>query len=166
VVDLIRMRAVFFDGAKGEDVRLADIPAELVAEAKAARQKMIESIANVDDAIAEKYLHEQECTPDDLVPAIPPGHRRLQGHAGPHGLGVQEQGRAALARRREDYLPTPSEVENIALDQDLGEAEIKLQSDPAKPFVGLAFKIGGWPLRTAHLYAGVPGQKSARVTSS
>jgi elongation factor G len=141
VVDLIRMRAVFFDGAKGEDVRLADIPAELVAEAKAARQKMIESIANVDDAIAEKYLHEQECTPDDLVPAIRRATVAFKGTPVLMGSAYKNKGVQLLLDAVKDYLPTPSEVENIALDQDLGEAEIKLQSDPAKPFVGLAFKL-------------------------
>src|SRR5208283_5518787 len=61
VIDLVRMRAVYFDGAKGEDLRFAEIPGSLLDEAKAARQKMIEAIADIDDAIADKYLHEQEC---------------------------------------------------------------------------------------------------------
>jgi len=63
VVDLIRMKAVYFDGNKGEDVRLAEIPDELVAEAKAARQKMIESIADIDDAIAENTCTSRSAPP-------------------------------------------------------------------------------------------------------
>ena len=141
VVDLIRMKAVFFDGAKGEDLRFAEIPDELVADAKAARQKMIESIADLDDAIAEKYLHEQECTPEDLVPAIRRVTVAFKGTPVLLGSAYKNKGVQLLLDAVRDYLPMPSEVENIALDQDHGEAEIKLESDTSKPFVGLAFKL-------------------------
>jgi elongation factor G len=141
VVDLIRGKAVYFDGSKGEDVRWADIPDELMAEAKAARQKMIESIANVDDAIAEKYLREEECTPEDLVPAIRRATVAFKGTPVLMGSAYKNKGVQLLLDAVRDYLPTPSEVENIALDQDRGEAEIKLEADAAKPFVGLAFKL-------------------------
>ena len=53
VVDLIKMKAVYFDGESGEEVREAEIPSELVLEAKTARQRLIEQVADVDDAIAE-----------------------------------------------------------------------------------------------------------------
>ena len=141
VVDLIHSKAVYFDGPRGEDVRLAEIPADLVEQAKAARQKMIESIANVDDAIAEKYLHEQECTAEDLVPAIRRATVAFKGTPVLMGSAYKNKGVQLLLDAVRDYLPTPSEVENIALDQEHGEAETKLESDPAKPFVGLAFKL-------------------------
>jgi elongation factor G len=141
VVDLIRMQAVYFDGAKGEDVRLAEIPDELVEQAKAARHKMIESIANLDDAIAEKYLREEECTTEDLVPAIRRATVSFKGTPVLLGSAYKNKGVQLLLDAVRDYLPMPAEVENMALDQDHGEAEIKLESDAAKPFVGLAFKL-------------------------
>jgi len=117
-------------------VRLAEIPDELVADAKAARQKMIESIADLDDAIAERYLHEQECTPEDLIPAIRRVTVAFKGTPVLMGSAYKNKGVQLLLDAVRDYLPMPSEVENIALDQDHGEAEIKLESDTSKPFVG------------------------------
>ena len=141
VVDLIRSKAVYFDGPKGEDVRFADIPEELVADARAARHRMIESLANVDDLIAEKYLREEECTPEDLVPAIRRATVAFKGTPVLMGSAYKNKGVQLLLDAVRDYLPAPSEVENIALDQDRGEAEITLASDTGKPFVGLAFKL-------------------------
>jgi len=110
VVDLIRGKAVYFDGSKGEDVRWADIPDELMAEAKAARQKMIESIANVDDAIAEKYLREEECTPEDLVPAIRRATVAFKGTPVLMGAAYNNKCVQLLLDAVRGYLPTPSDV--------------------------------------------------------
>src|SRR5687767_2692045 len=55
VVDLVKMKAVYFDGDNGEHLRYEEIPAEVLEDAKAMRQKMIEATADVDDAIAEKF---------------------------------------------------------------------------------------------------------------
>src|SRR5262245_45296091 len=68
IIDLVRMKANYFDGDNGENIREEEIPAGLVEEAKVARHDMIAALADVDDAIADKYLAEAECTPEDLVP--------------------------------------------------------------------------------------------------
>jgi elongation factor G len=141
VVDLIRMRAVYFEGVKGEDMRITEIPEDMKEEAAAARVKMIEALADVDDVIAEKYLAEEPCTPEDLVPAI----RRVTvaNKATPVLIGsaYKNKGVQLMLDAVRDYLPNPNEVENIALDQDKGEEQVKLTSDATKPFVGLAFKL-------------------------
>ena len=141
VVDLINMQAVYFDGDNGENVRRTEIPADLVEEAKAARQRMIESLADVDDAIAEKFLAEEECTPADLVPAIRRATVAFKATPVMMGSAYKNKGVQLLLDAVNAYLPNPSEVENKALDQANSEAEVILPSDPAKPFVGLAFKL-------------------------
>jgi len=81
------------------------------------------------------------------------------------GSAYKNKGVQLLLDAVRDYLPMPSEVENIALDQDHGEAEIKLESDTSKPFVGLAFKLedGRYGQLT---YMRVYQARSARATSS
>jgi elongation factor G len=141
VVDLIKMKAVYFDGDSGEEVREAEIPAELAEEAKAARARMIESIADVDDAIAEKYLAEDPIDAEDLVPAIRRATVAFKATPVFLGSAYKNKGVQLLLDGIAAYLPTPTEVENKALDQDKDEETIVLSSEPGKPFVGLAFKL-------------------------
>jgi elongation factor G len=141
VVDLIKMKAVYFDGDSGEDVREADIPAELADEAKAARARMIESVANVDDVIADKFLAEESIIPEELVPAIRRATVAFKATPVFLGSAYKNKGVQLLLDGIGAYLPNPTEVENRALDQDKDEEVRVLDSDPDKPFVGLAFKL-------------------------
>ena len=141
VVDLIKMKAVYFEGESGEDIREADIPAELVEEANAARARMIEVLADVDDAIAEKFLAEQPLTPEDLVPAIRRATIAFKATPVFIGSAYKNKGVQLLLDGVNNYLPNPTEVENNALDQNNHEEQITLPSDASKPFVGLAFKL-------------------------
>jgi elongation factor G len=141
VVDLIKMKAIYFEGDSGEDIREADIPAELVEEANAARARMIEVLADVDDAIAEKFLAEQPLTPEDLVPAIRRATIAFKATPVFIGSAYKNKGVQLLLDGVNDYLPNPTEVENEALDQNNHEEQITLPSDVNKPFVGLAFKL-------------------------
>ena len=101
IIDLIKMKAYYFDGDNGEDIREEEIPADRLEEAKTARHDMIASIADHDDAIADKFLAEQEPSIEELHAAHPPRDHRAQDDAGVHRLRLQEQGRPAAARRRE-----------------------------------------------------------------
>jgi elongation factor G len=141
VVDLIKMKAVYFDGDNGEDVREAEIPAELAEEAKAARARMIESVAEVDDAIANKFLAEEPVTSEELIPAIRRATVAFKATPVFLGSAYKNKGVQLLLDGVNAYLPTPIEIENKALDQDKNEEIVVLSSDPAKPFVGLAFKL-------------------------
>jgi elongation factor G len=158
VVDLIRMKAVYFDGQKGEDLRLAEIPAALVDDAKAARQKMIEAIADIDDAIAEKYLHEQECTPEDLVPAIRRVTVAFKGTPVLLGSAYKNKGVQLLLDAVRDYLPTPGRggEHRARSDSRRGRDQAGIRHQQA--LRGVGFQVGRRPLRTAHLHADLPGQ--------
>jgi elongation factor G len=141
VVDLIKMKAIYFEGDSGEDLREAEIPADLVETAKAAHTRMIEVLADVDDILAEKFLAEEPITPADLVPAIRRATVAFKATPVFIGSAYKNKGVQLLLDGINAFLPNPFEVENKALDQNNHEEPVILVSDASKPFVGLAFKL-------------------------
>ena len=141
IIDLIKMKAYYFDGDNGDDVREEEIPAERVEEAKAARHNMIASIADHDDAIADKFLGEQEVGIQELQAAIRRVTIALKMTPVFIGSAYKNKGVQLLLDGVNLYLPNPTEVTNIALDQNNKEEKVILKSDPKPPFVGLAFKL-------------------------
>jgi len=141
IIDLIKMKAFYFDGDNGEDIREEDIPADRVEEAKQARHDMIASIADHDDAIADKFLAEQEPSVAEIHAAIRRVTISLKMTPVFIGSAYKNKGVQLMLDGVNMYLPNPKEVTNIALDQDKKEEKVILESDPKKPFVGLAFKL-------------------------
>jgi elongation factor G len=141
VIDLIKQKAYYFDGDNGEDVREEDIPADRLEEVKTARHDMIASIADHDDAIADKFLAEQDPSIEELHAAIRRVTVGLKMTPVFIGSAYKNKGVQLMLDGVNMYLPNPKEVTNIALDQDKKEEKIVLESDPKKPFVGLAFKL-------------------------
>jgi elongation factor G len=141
IIDLIKMKAFYFDGDNGEDIREEDLPADRVEEAKQARHDMIASIADHDDAIADKFLAEQEPTVEEIHAAIRRVTIALKMTPVFIGSAYKNKGVQLMLDGVTMYLPNPKEVTNIALDQDKKEEKVILESDPKKPFVGLAFKL-------------------------
>lgn len=143
VIDLLRMQAVYFEGNDGENVRYAEIPAEYAEEAKKRHHELVEAIANtgIDDNITEKFLMEEEITVEELIPVI--RKATINHHITPVycGSAMKNKGVQVLLDAVGDFLPNPSEVENIALDQDKNEEKVHLVSEPTKPLVALAFKL-------------------------
>jgi elongation factor G len=141
VIDLVQMKAFYFDGDNGEDIREEEIPAALLEEAKVARKEMITSLAEVDSAMEEKFLMEEEPTVQELRDALRRATIALKATPVFMGSAYKNKGVQLLLDAVTMYLPNPSEVTNIALDQDKGEEKVILEADPKKPFVGLAFKL-------------------------
>ncbi|HEY0710904.1 MAG TPA: elongation factor G [Polyangia bacterium] len=141
VVDLITMKAFYFDGDNGEDIREEEIPAALLDDAKAARHDMITQLAEVDSAMEEIFLMEQEPTVQQLRDGLRRATIALKATPVFMGSAYKNKGVQLLLNAVTMYLPDPTEVTNIALDQDKGEEKIILEADGKKPFVGLAFKL-------------------------
>lgn len=141
IVDLLRMKAVYFDGASGENIRIEDVSAELMDEALDRRHKLVESIADYDDAVAEKFLMEEYVTADELIPVIRRETLALKITPLYVGSAKINKGVQLLLDGVAMFLPSPDEVPNEALDQDRNEDKVLLASDATKPFVGLAFKL-------------------------
>lgn len=142
VVDLIRMKAIYNDGPKGEIIRETDeIPESVKALAEEKRAVLIETLADVDDEIAEIFLDERTPTPEQLKAAIRRATIGLKFTPVLMGSALADKSVQPMLDAVCDYLPNPSEVENLALDKRRNEAPVKLVSYNSLPFVGLAFKL-------------------------
>lgn len=141
VVDLLHMKAVFFDGDNGENIRREEIPAEYMEEAKKRRHAMVEALSDFDDAIAEKFLMEEEVSAEELIPIIRRETINLKITPLYCGSAMKNKGVQVLLDAVGMFLPAPKDVKNEGLDQSQNEAKIELVPERSKPFVGLAFKL-------------------------
>lgn len=141
VVDLIEMRAVYFDGNHGEKLRYEDIPENLLSEAKQRRHDLIGALADLDDVVAEKYLSDQEPSVQEIRTAIRAATLALKFVPVMMGSAYKNKGVQLLLNAISYYLPCPTDIVNEAFDQDKQEEKVLLESDNSKPLVMLAFKL-------------------------
>lgn len=141
VIDLITMQAIYYDGEKGEDVRFGEIPADHLEKAKEWREKLIESLADVDDVIGNKFLEGQEPTQEEIYKAVRTATLSHKLVPIMTGSAYKNKGVQTLLDGIIKYLPNPSERDNIALDVEKNEEKVHLKSEANLPFVGLAFKL-------------------------
>ncbi len=145
VVDLVKMKAFYFDGENGEHIREEAIPPQLHDDAKKYRQELIAKAADFDEALGEKFLMEEDPSEEELKKAIRKGCLSMQLTPVFMGSAYKNKGVQLLLNGVTDYLPNPTEVKNEALDQDNKEAKVELPCDPSKPFVGYGFKLQETP---------------------
>ncbi|MBK9249685.1 MAG: elongation factor G [Ignavibacteria bacterium] len=141
IIDLLYMKAIYYDGDNGEFIREEEIPASLLEEAKTRRHTLIETVADFDDAIAEKFLGDEPVSAEELIPAIRRETISLKITPVFVGSAKKNKGVQRLLDGILDFLPCPTDIRNEGLDQNNQEAKIELKSDPSLPFVGLAFKL-------------------------
>lgn len=142
VVDLVDMKAIYSEGLKGETVRVTnEIPVDVRSLAEEKRRKLIETLADVDDEIAEIFLDERTPTVEQIKAAVRRATVSLKFTPVFMGSALADKSVQPMLDGVCDYLPNPSEVENLALDQRRKEAPVKLVSYNSLPFVGLAFKL-------------------------
>jgi len=141
IIDLIEMKAVYFDGESGEDLRREEIPADLMDKAKELRHRLIEVAADYNDSLMEKFLMDQPVESAELISAIRKGTLDLKMTPVFCGSAIKNKGVQLLLDGVGLFLPSPSDIQNEALDQDNNEAKIMLESDSTKPLVMLAFKL-------------------------
>lgn len=140
IVDLVTMKAVYFRGPDGDDIVIEEIPDYLKAEAEEKREEMLDAVSMFSDELMEAIM-EENVTEELIHDAIRRG--TLSQELTPVCLGsaYKNKGVQSLLDAVVAYLPNPTEVENIALDLDNNEAEVKLESVEDKPTVALAFKL-------------------------
>lgn len=141
VVHLIKMKAIHYKGASGEEVVESDIPPQLLDEAKRRRNKMIELLCDHDDNIAEKFLADEEVTNDEIIASI--RKQTIDLHITPVFVGTAKmnKGIQTLLDGVCSFLPSPLDIKNYALDTDNNEEKVELLSDADKNTVALAFKL-------------------------
>ncbi|MDR2943373.1 MAG: elongation factor G [Treponema sp.] len=141
VIDLITMKAVYFDGDQGETIRLTEIPAHLKADAEKRHEEMIDAISMFSDELAEKFLA-GETVPEDMIrAAIRKGTLAEKFVPVMLGSAYKFKGIQPLMDGIMYYLPNPTEVKNYALDLDNNENKVELSSDEKNPTVALGFKL-------------------------
>jgi elongation factor G len=141
IIDPIIGKAYFFEGNDGENVKEVDVPAEYKDATAKAREKIIHDVADVDDLLGDKFINEEPITVDDIRAAIRRATLALKMTPVMCGSAIKNKGVQLLLDGVINYLPNPTEVVNEAHDQAKGEEKIVIESNPAKPFVGLAFKL-------------------------
>jgi elongation factor G len=141
VIDLISMKAVYFDGDQGETLLYAEIPAHLKADAEKYRDEMLEAVSMFSDDLAEKYLGGEAISEDLIHAAIRTGTLAEQFVPVMIGSAYKFKGIQPLLDGVNHYLPNPTEVKNYALDLDNNEEQKELSADDKSPTVALGFKL-------------------------
>jgi len=151
VVDLITMEAIYFDGEDGEYIRREAIPAAYQEKAKEARHAMLESLSMFSDELMEKLLEESEISVPEIRKVIRDATIALQITPVMMGSAYKNKGVQEALDGVTYYLPSPLDRQMTAIDQlkkPTSEEEtkepnwnrVKLDSDPNKPMVCMAFK--------------------------
>ncbi|PVG84639.1 elongation factor G [Nocardioides gansuensis] len=148
VVDLVGMRALTWRGETkmGEDYEVEEIPAELAEQAAEYREKLLETLAEADDAVMEKYLEGESFTVEELEAAI--RRATLADKLNPVlcGTAFKNKGVQPLLDAVVKYLPSPLDIDAIvghAVNDE--EKEITRKPSDDEPFSGLAYKIASDP---------------------
>jgi elongation factor G len=157
IVDLVRMRARIYTNDLGTDTQDTEIPEEIKAQAEEFRAKLIESVAETDEALIEKYLEGEELTEAEIRGAIRKG--TIAGTIVPVlcGSAFKNKGVQLLLDGVVDYLPSPSDV--AAIQGTLPDGSVAERgADDEAPMSALAFKIMSDPfgrLTFLRVYSGI-----------
>ena len=140
IIDLIKMKAVYFEGTKGENVIYKDIPEEYLDQANEYHAKMLDAAASYDDDLMMKVLEEEEPTEEEVKAAIRKGVLAVELFPVLCGSAYKDKGVQPMLDAVIDFLPAPTDIPSIkGIDEDGNEIE-KHASDE-EPFAALAFKI-------------------------
>ncbi|GAB3595851.1 elongation factor G [Angustibacter peucedani] len=173
VVDLMYMRALTWRGdtGKGEAYTIEEIPADLVEKANEYRHTLVETLAESDEALLEKYLGGEELTPEELKGAL----RKLTvtGDIYPVlcGSAFKNKGVQPMLDAVVDYLPSPLDVPPM-IGHDVRDESVEIirKPDASEPFSALAFKVASHPffgkLTYVRVYSGHVASGSGVINST
>lgn len=168
IVDLVRMKAYIYTNDLGTDIQQTEIPDEVREKAEEYRAKLIESVAETDDALTEKYLEGEEITEEEIRKTLRQG--TIDGSIVPMlcGSAFKNKGVQLLLDAVVDYLPAPTEVPPIQGTLPDGEMAPRPADDEA-PMSALAFKIMSDPygrLTFVRVYSGILSKGSYVLNST
>ncbi len=157
IIDLVRMRAFIYNNDQGTDIQETEIPAEMLEQATEYRAKIIEAVAETDEALIEKYLEGEELTEAEIHKGLRAG--TLAGTIVPTlcGSAFKNKGVQLLLDAVVDYLPAPTEVPPIQGTLPNGDTAVRHANDQ-EPLSALAFKIMADPygrLTFVRVYSGI-----------
>ena len=140
IIDLIKMKAVYFEGAKGENVIYKEIPEEYIAQAEEYRAKLLDQASSYDDDLLMKVLEGEEISEEEIKAAIRKGTLAVELFPVLCGSAYKDKGVQPMLDAVIDFLPAPTDIPSIkGTDEDGNEVERHASDD--EPFSALAFKI-------------------------
>ncbi len=148
VVDLVAMKAIFWhDETMGAEYSVEEIPADLLAEAKEWREKMLEAVAEFDDVLMQKFFDDPSTiTQDEIKSAIRKGTLSMQINPMICGSSFKNKGVQTMLDAVCAYLPSPLDTpEVIGHDVDYPDKQVVRHPDASEPLCALAFKIATDP---------------------
>jgi len=141
VIDLISMKAIYFDGEKGDVIRYEEIPEHLQEQAQQSRNEMLEAVSMFDDQMMEDLLEEKEISETTIHDAVCKGVQTLEFCPVFLGSAFKNRGVQPLLDAITRYLPSPLDADpSQATDLESGE-KLTLECDPDKPTIAMAFKL-------------------------
>ncbi len=140
IVDLVEEKAYYFEGPNGQDIRVTEIPEELKAQANEKREALLDAVSLFSDELTEALL-EGTPTKELIQAAIRKGVLSLKFVPVFMGSAYKNKGVQKLLDGVADYLASPYDVENKAMEIDNEDNELILESDPDQTLVCLAFKL-------------------------
>ena len=142
IIDLVRMKAEVYYDDEGKDVREEDIPAELLDQANEYRAALIESVAETDEALMEKFFAGEELSTDEIKDAIRKTTIDCRMTPVLCGTSYRNKGVQPMLDAVVDYLPSPLDIGSV-FGTAVDDPEVKLERKPddSEPFSALAFKI-------------------------
>lgn len=145
IIDLVEMKAYVYYDDLGKDIRVEEIPADMLDKANEYRANMLEAVAEQDDDIMEKYLAEEELSIEEIKKCIRKGTIANTMVPVVCGTSYRNKGVQKLLDAIVDYMPSPLDIAHIkGVNPDTGAEEERPSSDD-EPFAALAFKIATDP---------------------
>jgi elongation factor G len=141
IVDLLTMKYFTFEGEKGDNVIESEVPANLLDEAKKAREKMIEVVSETDDRLIEKFLAGETPTIEELKPAIRKGTIERKFFPVFCGSALKNKGVQLILDAVNDYLPSPLDIPPQTAIDPKTDQEVVRKADAKEPFAALVFKV-------------------------
>src|SRR5690606_37196670 len=141
MVDLVEMKAWFYEGDSALDAVEGEIPEDLQDQAEELRGSLIEAVADFDEDLMMKYLEGEEISVEELKAAIRQATLKVQFYPVLCGTAFKNKGVQKVLDAVIDYLPAPTDIESIkGIIPDTGE-EVARHADDSEPFSALAFKV-------------------------
>ncbi|MEM7518141.1 MAG: EF-Tu/IF-2/RF-3 family GTPase, partial [Planctomycetota bacterium] len=143
IVDLLAMKAFFFEGEKGETVVEKEIPADMAEKVEEWRRQLVEKAAELDDELMERYLEDEaSITTEQIKAALRKGTIERACNPVFTGSALKNIGVQRLIDGVVDYLPNPTQVPPVTgLNPKNEEEKIERPHDPKAPFSALVFKV-------------------------
>ena len=147
IVDLVEMHAVIYKDDEGKDMEITEIPDDMKDLANEYRQKLVEAVAETDDALLEKFFNGEELTKEELKAGIRKATIALHMTPVLCGSSYKNKGTQLLLDAVVDYFPSPLDIPPVK-GVDMNGNTIYRKADDNEPLAGLAFKIAKDPFGT------------------